>query len=193
MHFINFSTNTHICSNLGKLYIIIYSYYMGSKNFHNNLQDPPLNYIKTIDNLRLFSQNFQSEKTFPLFDDAEKEVYDFINDWSDILYDVSQKIIYHTLEETDLRYLRFCENIFQSMYFDIINFVLNLDNYGEPFFNLKDLYTELQNCVFTIFFKLQDYNKIENFIDILIELKLIAVIFTKCKYAVLNKKFPIPT
>lgn len=187
MNYINFSTNFNICLHFSKLYIIIYSYYIAIRNYYNVLYNDST--IVEIFFLKQLSHNKESKKTLNLLNNSEKDIYDFINDLSDLIYKISQSEI----NKNELLFLKFLQDSFKTMYFDLIKHYNNIFEFGQPFFDCKICYKEIQNSVFTIYLELEKEYELENFLNILIELKLIAVIFTDFKNIILNEQNPKPT
>ena len=187
MNYINFSTNFNICLQFSKFYIIIYSYYIAIRNYYNVLFNEST--IIKISFLKQLSNNKESDKTLDLLQNSEKNVYDFINDLSDLIYKISQSEI--NINES--LFLKFLQDSFKIMYFDLIKHYNNIFEFGQPFFDCKICYKEVQNSVFTIYLELEKEFELKNFLNILIELKLIAVIFTDFKNIILNEQNPKPT
>ena len=177
MNYINFSTNFQITINWARLYLIIYSHYYASETIYNNE-------VSACPNLKLLSGNYDSEKTSFLMNAAEEEVYEFINSWSETIYQLSK-----TREREHSASLKDC---FRCMYIDVIKHEMSTFQYGAPFFDLHESFLNIQESIRTICQSLQDLDSI-NFLEVLIELKLIASLFTFIKNIIFNVKTPRPT
>lgn len=184
MDYINFSTHFKITNNIAQLYLHIYSIYLTCRNYYNILQSETT--FLSSPNLKQLFHNSNSEKTLTLINNTETEIYDFINDWTDIFYKISQNVLHKTLSSEQILFLKFCKNAFHQSYLFVINHNCTTIHYGNPFFNISHEFIELQDSLLIIYQCFDDY-KMDNFVNLLIELKLIAIIFTQIKNKILNK------
>jgi hypothetical protein len=197
MNYINFSTNFKIINDIGYIYLNIYSLYMGCKNYYNFLHNP--NEIIPSPNLKQLFNNKDSDKTLNLLNNSETEIYDFINDFTDLLYQISQHLLNNEITESQILFLHFCKHAFFQAYLNILTYHnSSIVQYGNPFYNLLSDYNEIQECLLTIYHNLNDEcncknYKIDNFVNLLIELKLLPIIFTQMKNKILDENIIKPT